>query len=199
MLQHVLQAALHFKYFGIYFLLMFGVIGLPLPDETTLIFLGYLVSRNKLLLLPTLAATFLGSATGVSLSFLLGRTFGIFLLKRFGRKFNITEAQIGRMHAWFERVGKWGLPIGYFLPGIRHLNAYIAGSAKLEYPVFALFAYPGALIWTMLFVLAGNYLGEGWEQISDQWRGKVLIGAGVLVAVGLSVWLWKKMSARKAV
>jgi membrane protein DedA with SNARE-associated domain len=177
----ILTWVLQFKYFGIFGLLALGVIGLPIPDETTLVFLGFLVFRRNLELVPTLLAAFLGSAAGMTVSYLLGRTFGLYLLHRYGPRFGATAERVDRVHAWFAQVGKWTLTLGYFVPGIRHLSAFVAGSSKLEYPLFALFAYPGALAWTAVFIFLGNYLGENWKRLADQFGIQAALGAVVLV------------------
>jgi membrane protein DedA with SNARE-associated domain len=44
---------------------------------------------------------------------------------------------LDQVRAWYERKGKYGLVISYFIPGIRHLAAYVAGSSWLPLPVFA--------------------------------------------------------------
>src|SRR6516225_10416948 len=60
-------------YAGIFSLLVFGIVGLPVPDEWLLTFSGYLVYKRTLLFLPTFGAAFLGSACGITVSYLLGR------------------------------------------------------------------------------------------------------------------------------
>jgi len=59
-----------------------GIIGLPIPDETILTFAGYLVSQNKLHLLPTVISSFLVSICGISISFIIGKTIGLRFLHR---------------------------------------------------------------------------------------------------------------------
>ena len=49
-------------------MLALGIIGAPIPDEGVLAFAGYLVYEGKLQLFPILAAAFLGSACGITLS-----------------------------------------------------------------------------------------------------------------------------------
>src|SRR5262249_10845952 len=53
-----------FGYPALFSLLMLGIVGLPIPDETLLTFAGYLVFKNELNLIPTLATAFLGSSCG---------------------------------------------------------------------------------------------------------------------------------------
>ncbi|MDH3505101.1 MAG: hypothetical protein OEM58_11325 [Nitrospirota bacterium] len=61
-----------YGYWAFFSLLMLGILGLPIPDETLLMFAGYLVSQGKLTFQPTMATAFLGSVCGISLSYFLG-------------------------------------------------------------------------------------------------------------------------------
>jgi hypothetical protein len=54
----------------------------------------------------------------------------------------------------------WALPVGYFVPGIRHITAIIGGSTGLEYRRFAVLAYTGAAIWSGVFIAEGFTLGK---------------------------------------
>ncbi len=144
---------------------MLGIIGLPIPDEVLLTFSGYLVFKGQLALAPTIAWAFLGSVCGISASYGIGRTGGSFLVRRYGSLFHVTQEKIDRVHEWLERVGKWGLFIGYFIPGVRHLTALVAGTSRLRYPVFAAYAYAGGLFWSSTFISAGFFLGKNWKEI----------------------------------
>ena len=55
-------------YGAIFLLLMLGIIGIPVPDETLLVFAGYLSSKGTLRLEPTILTAFLGSACGISVA-----------------------------------------------------------------------------------------------------------------------------------
>ena len=189
-----------YSYFGIFSLLTLGIVGLPIPDEGVLAFAGYLVYKGELPLLPTVAAAFLGSSCGITLSYGLGRTVGIYLIHRWGSVIHISADQINRTHNWFERIGRWSLVFGYFVPGVRHLTALVAGAAKLEVPVFALFAYGGAFIWSVTFITLGYILGEKWAWVSGELQGHLLLGSGIglgLIAMYLLI-RQRKQAKRKA-
>ena len=101
---------------GIFFLLMFGIIGLPIPDEVLLTFSGYLVFKGQLAMAPTIASAFLGSICGVSVSYGIGCTGGSFLVGKYGRWFHITQEKIDWVHKWLEHEGKWGFSSGISFP-----------------------------------------------------------------------------------
>src|SRR5438552_18578821 len=102
--------------FAIFGLLVLGIFGLPVPDETLLTFAGVLISQGKLRLLPTITAAFLGSIVGISLSYVVGRVVGLPVIHRYGRLFHLTTEAVDRVQAWFRRSGKCALTFGYSLP-----------------------------------------------------------------------------------
>src|SRR5436190_1550300 len=65
-----------YGYPAIFFLLIAGIVGFPIPDQLLLIISGYLVHTNSLSLTPTLLVAVLGSICGITLSYLLGRVSG---------------------------------------------------------------------------------------------------------------------------
>jgi membrane protein DedA with SNARE-associated domain len=73
-----------YGYGAIFVLLMLGIVGLPVPDETLLTIAGYLVFKEKLAFLPTLLAAFLGSSCGMSVSYACGRGLGTYLIRKVG-------------------------------------------------------------------------------------------------------------------
>jgi membrane protein DedA with SNARE-associated domain len=78
------------------------------------------------------------------------------------------------------------LIIGYFVPGVRHFTAIVAGTSKLEYHGFATFAYTGALLWVSTFLFLGYHFGPRWEQILgavEHNLKEASIVAGVLILV----------------
>ena len=65
----ILRWVTEYGYIGIFSLLALGIIGTPIPDEGVLAFAGYLVYEGKMQLFSVLAAAFLGSACGITLSY----------------------------------------------------------------------------------------------------------------------------------
>ena len=187
-----------YGYVAIFGLLLLGIVGLPVPDETLLVFTGYLVFKGRLLFPWALASAFAGSLCGITLSYTLGRTFGIALIHRYGKYLRITEGHVNKAHAWFERAGHWSLTFGYFIPGVRHFTAYAAGMSSLEAPRFALFAYSGAAIWVTLFISLGYFLGERWQMVQKQ-LDHYMVGASIAAGVAIVGYLaWRKWGRGKS-
>ena len=182
-----------YGYGAIFVLLMLGIVGLPVPDETLLTFAGYLVFKQKLTFLPTLATAFLGSSCGITVSYACGRGLGVYLVRKVGPLLRLKPEHLSQVQTWFARWGKYTLIIGYFVPGVRHVTAFVAGSSKLSLPVFALFAYSGALVWTSSFIGLGYLFGEEWAHLSDTLhRPLIMLAALISLALALYLLLWRR-------
>jgi membrane protein DedA with SNARE-associated domain len=191
-LDQLLQWVSAYGYFAIFGLLMAGIIGLPIPDETLLVFSGYLISRGSLNPVGALAAAFFGSACGITASYWIGHSLGMTVVHRYGKWFHITQRHIDKVHDWFRHLGHWSLMLGYFIPGVRHLTALVAGATELEYPQFALFAYAGALVWVTTFLSLGYFLGDRWQEMFERIHHHLTeAGLGIL-AVAVLFWLWRR-------
>ena len=99
-------------------------------------------------------------------SYAIGRNAGPLLVPRFGQFLHVKELQLAHAKEWFRRVGKWTLMIAYFLPGLRHLAALVAGSACLDFKVFAAFAYGGAVAWAAVLLSSWFALGDQWQPVT---------------------------------
>jgi membrane protein DedA with SNARE-associated domain len=176
----------HYGSVAIFLLLMLGIVGLPVPDETLLTFIGYLSFKGTLSLGPTWAAAVLGSTCGITLSYGLGRLLGRHVVTRLSPYVHLRSAHLAVAERWFERWGKYTLVFCYFVPGVRHLAAVAAGTSHLPLSVFASFAYAGALVWTSSYMALGYLLGEKWTGLAPLLHRTVIIWA-VMVALGLMI------------
>ncbi len=155
-----------YGYFAIFSLLVLGIVGLPVPDETLLVFSGYLAFSGRLNPPAALLAALLGSICGITASYWIGRVAGLPLLhSKLGRYAHVSDQDIQRVHDWFNRIGHWTLFFGYYVPGVRHFTALVAGTSSLEYRAFALYAYSGALTWVGAFFFIGYHYGEHWRSV----------------------------------
>jgi membrane protein DedA with SNARE-associated domain len=144
-----------YGYPAIFFLLIGGIVGFPVPDQLLLIISGYLVLTKVLSMTPTLIAAVLGSICGITISYLVGRGSGSWLAKtRFG------AGRLENVRNWFERFGGWTLVLGYFIPGIRNLIGFTSGMMGLKARFFAPYAYAGAIISSVTCVGLGYSLGS---------------------------------------
>jgi len=168
-----------YGYAALFAILMFGIVGVPFPDDLTLAFAGYLASEGYLNPYLTLISAFIGSVCGITVSYGLGLFLGTSVISRYGHIFHINSEKLDKLNNWYQRFGKWSLLFGYFIAGVRHFNALFAGASKLRYAEFALFAYLGAFLWSATMISTGYMLGKEWSRISEYTDYPSLVCAGV--------------------
>ncbi|MBS0180961.1 MAG: DedA family protein [Nitrospira sp.] len=173
-----------YEYPAIVLLLTLGIVGLPIPDETLLLFVGYLSFKGELSTPLSLSAAVLGSACGITISYGLGHLLGARVPTILGPWLHIDQTRFRTAQQWVSQWGKYGLLVAYFVPGLRHLGALALGASGLQYPTFAIFAYTGAVLWSATFIAAGYLLGEQWATSSATFHQTFKwIGIGAVMAV----------------
>ena len=193
-----------YGYLAIFSLLVLGIVGLPVPDEFLLTLCGFLIYQGRLRPVPAFFSALGGSMSGITVSYLIGKTVGWkFLHSRFGRFLHISDERIRLVHDWFDRIGHWALMIGYFVPGVRHFTAIVAGTSKLEYRSFALFAYSGAAAWVSTFLFIGYHFGSRWEEIlklvdRHLKEASIVLGIAIVIYVAFRYWSARQRKARGA-
>jgi len=108
--------------------------------EALLTFVGYLSFKGDLQLVASLLTAVLGTACGITVSYKLGRLFGLRVLTRLGGVFHISQERMAEAQAWVRQWGPYALPIAFFLPGVRHVAGVIAGASQLSLSRFAALA-----------------------------------------------------------
>jgi len=165
----------------LFFAQVFGIFGLPIPDELLLTVAGALAASGRLNLSSIVIAAVTGCLTGISLSYAVGRWVGLPVLRS---RFKSHHDAIERAQNWFRRFGGWLLTFGYFIPGVRHVTAILAGSGCLSYRKFVAYAYPGGALWCAVFLGLGYFAGDRWPEVARAARTHLsqaaLVGAAAV-------------------
>lgn len=188
-MEYITYFVSHYGYLAILILLLPGVFGIPLPDELLLTFVGYLALQGDLRLISALAVVAAGAILGITLDYWVGRAAGTKLIKEPGAGFRLRPERFKCLEEQLHRYGGWGLCLGYFAPGVRHWVAIAAGIMKFPLAWFTLFAYAGALAWSLLYILLGYFLGIKAGLWAQRLGAHGLIAAGFIVALLLGYFL----------
>jgi membrane protein DedA with SNARE-associated domain len=155
-----------------------------------------LVFQGKLNYLYTLLVAFAGTSCGVTIGYALGRTFGNPFINKYASKMHMNQDDIRHAENFYNRYGKFALSVGYFIPGVRHLTAIIAGASLMPYRTFAWFAYTGGFLWTMTMVSLGYFLGEKWHHVYMYSHRFIMPVALFSIIVLLMVVYWKTVKVK---
>ncbi len=186
----------HYGYWGIFLILMFEMIGIPFPAETTLTFSGLEWTKGAFSLLPLLVFAVMGNIAGSSLAYVIGYFLGRPAILRFGSKLGITEERLKKAEAKFNRYQVAMVMASKFIAGIRVLIPYLAGINKMPFYLFTLYNSLSAVIWVSLFIVFGRYIGVVW--IKYPFLHQYIWAFVVLLLLGAGVYLWLRKRREEA-
>lgn len=178
----VLSFITKYSYAGIFISLGLGILGLPVPDESLIAFTGFLSSQGKLNILILLPVIIAGIMLGITVSYFLGKLFGNYVSNKYFNKMLLNTDHLQKAKGFYDKYGRYSLLVGYFIPGVRHLTAIVAGINNMPYRQFAVFAYAGAFFWAVTFFTLGYWLGHKWHYVTHNFFATPIILA-VLVLV----------------
>ncbi|WP_139367472.1 DedA family protein [Bacillus alkalicellulosilyticus] len=186
-----------YGYFAIFVILVGGIIGLPIPDEVLLAFIGFYIYKGKLTFILSIITAYTGSVIGISISYYLGYKLGLPFLQKYGPKIGITHKKVEKTQKLFEKYGAVLLFIGYFLPGIRHITGYLAGISRYSLRKFALFAFSGAFFWVIFFISLGHQAGYRWYLIEEYIIKYSIYGLLLFFITVVLIWLYYRKKQKK--
>jgi membrane protein DedA with SNARE-associated domain len=139
-------------------LLLCGL-GLPIPEDISLIAAGYFSWRGALQVSKAFLVCFVAVLAGDSLAFFAGRFFGRRVLKsRLARKYFTPRRQL-RVRAYFRKFGSKVVLVGRFTPGLRFTIFFTAGTLHLRPPVFLIYDFTAAAFTVPLLVYSAWLFG----------------------------------------
>ena len=189
-------------YLSIFAVLVACGLGVPLPEDISLILGGFLVFKGAANLWAMVATGFLGILVGDTLIYLAGRRVGRRVRTGHGWLARVvTPARRMQVEGLFARHGEKIVIAARFMPGVRAVTYFTAGSAGMPYARFICFDGLAALLSAPLFVFLGYRFGRHLQQVIELMKRYQLIAVGVILAVVL-LWAathrWREISvARK--
>src|SRR5580693_8688317 len=122
---------LKFGYFGIFFVLVLGGLGLPVPEEAPIILAAILARKGTMHWIPALGSCFAGVLVGDFVVYFLGFFYGEKVLSLPLTRRLLTRQREAQIKGYFHRHGFKILVSGRFVPGFRTAAYLTAGILKL--------------------------------------------------------------------
>ena len=182
---------------------IFGVLvacglGLPLPEDISLIVGGYLAYHGAASLPAMMVVGFAGILAGDTVIYFAGRRIGSRVGQRpgfFARV--VTPEKRARVEQLFARHGQKIVMVARYLPGVRAVTYFTAGSARMSYVRFILWDGMAALVSAPVLVYLGYHFGDELDWLVERVQhGQTRVIAGVLALV--AAWfVWTRLRRRR--
>lgn len=157
---NVMLAFETYGYWIILLTLFCGIVGIPAPEETFMVLIGMLAAQFHLMLSWTLFSAFTGTILGLAVSYAIGRYLGVPFIQRYGRYVKITPELWDKVSRKFHQYGKVTILFSLFIPGLRQVAPYIAGTSSYPVGVYSLLGSIGGMLWTIFYVMVGFWIGD---------------------------------------
>jgi membrane protein DedA with SNARE-associated domain len=151
----------HWGYVAIFVLVVFGNMGVPVPEETILVLAGYMIWHGELRWSIVLLVGIVGACGGDNIGYWLGRRYGRAAVDRNAPWVLGDTHRLARMRTFVERRGPLAVFVARFVPGLRFLAGPLAGALGLGFTSFLTANLLGALVFVPTVVGMGYAVGYG--------------------------------------
>jgi len=182
-------------YGGVFLLMLMESCGIPMPSEVIMPFSGFLVAKGELNFWLVVLIGTLGNLSGSILAYWIGSKGGRPLIEKYGKYILISHHDLNLADKWFSKYGDWTVFFGRLLPVIRTYISFPAGIAKMNFKMFSLFTFLGALPWCILFAWLGVKMGNNWELIQKTLHNFDLLML-LLLIVSVVWYIWRHLKYR---
>ncbi|PJE58751.1 MAG: hypothetical protein COU83_02135 [Candidatus Portnoybacteria bacterium CG10_big_fil_rev_8_21_14_0_10_40_22] len=166
-IQHVTEFIGAGGYLAVFILMFLESTALPVPSESVMPFVGFLVNQKTFSLAGAIIFSTIGTICGSLLSYAVGRYGGQPFLEKYGRYFLIRSEELVKTEKFFQKHGEKTIFISRFIPVIRHLISLPAGLSKMNLPKFSIYTILGGVIWNTFLAGLGFYLKQNWLIIEN--------------------------------
>lgn len=179
-------------YWAIFLVVALESAGVPLPGETMLVAAAIYARLTGALVIeyvvPTAAA---GAIIGDNIGYWIGRTFGVRLMRKYGRHVGLTEDKLHLGQYLFHRWGGAIVFFGRFVALLRILAAMLAGANHLPAPRFLFYNAAGGIVWACVFGFGAYFLTAAFQKLE---RPIAILAIGAALAGGVAMWRYYKLN-----
>lgn len=183
------QWLMDYGYLAAFIVVGMESIGVPVPGETMLIAASlYAGSTHNLSIVLIVLVAAAGAIVGDNIGYLVGRTGGWRLLRRFGHHVGIDERRLKLGRYLFLRHGGKVVFFGRFVSILRTYAAALAGANHMPFRRFFPFNASGGIVWAAIYGFGYYYAAHLLKELNTPFT-IVAIVVAVAVAVGMVLFI----------
>jgi membrane protein DedA with SNARE-associated domain len=138
-------------------------IGIGVPVEPVMLFVGSLATQGHISLALAILATGVGCVALGAVSYLLGRDYGTQAIARFGRFVGLTPRRAAHLELWLRRHSILGVLGLRLTPMVRSFASFVSGVADVPGAQFALGTFVGSAVYSGVWLALGDALGANYR------------------------------------
>jgi membrane protein DedA with SNARE-associated domain len=194
----ILQLLQRFTYLGMLGLLIAAGLGVPFPEDVTLLTGGYLAHQGITSLWPTLVVGYVGVVIGDLLIFRLGRRLrqGVYTHPRLGKLF--TPKRRAWIEKHFRKHGVLTVVIARHAAGLRAPTFLVAGTSDMPTWKFFLADAFSSVVTVPAVTYLGYVLADNLDKARQRIHRVELWALASLALVGLAIFLYRVIQRRRA-
>ncbi|GGH30878.1 DedA family protein [Paenibacillus segetis] len=193
-----------FGYIGIFLLIAIENLFPPIPSEVILTFGGFMTTYSNLSIIGVIIASTIGSVVGAIILYWIGLLLDVkrleMIIVKYGRILRLTNKDIHKADAWFNKYGSWAVFVCRFVPLIRSLISIPAGSIRMNFATFLSLTTLGSLIWNTVLIYIGAAVGSSWGDIvgyMDVYSNIIYIALILIFALCVFLFMKKRFLKKK--
>jgi membrane protein DedA with SNARE-associated domain len=183
-------------YPGVFILMAFESMILPMPSELVMPFAGYLAATGKMNFFLVVLFSSLGSLVGSLAFYYVGKHGGNKIVMKYGRYLLLDKVDLLKTEEWFKKKGERTVLISRFIPVVRHFISIPAGIGKMDIKKFCLYTLIGATVWNSFLAYLGYLFGSNWSVIS-KYGDYVSMSVLVILTIGICVFVYIHVRNRR--
>lgn len=197
LLTSVDQLLSQYGYTAAFTVLLLCGLGLPIPEEVTLIGSGILYYKGDVQFLPIVLVCSTAILLGDSIPFWLGRKYGHRALRISWVAKIVHPERFARLERRFEEHGSWGTFGLRFLPGIRIPGYFVAGTLGMRYPRFLILDTLGVALSVPISIYLGKVFGGEIDRLKGTLADLHLLLGFLVVALALTIVIRARVRKRQ--
>jgi membrane-associated protein len=169
-------------------------VGFVLPGETVALLAGAAAKIGDASLPWVLVVVVLTAIVGDTVGYEVGRHLGTRVLQL--RLFDSRRERVEDAQRFLARRGGSAVFLGRWIAFFRAVMPFLAGTARMRYPMFLRWNALGGLAWGVTVVLVGWAAGASYARVESSFGRGAAVAAVVVLVAALVVWRVRRRRAR---
>ena len=195
--QSVTSTVQSWGYAGVFGLMFLESSSLPIPSEVIVPFAGYLASTGQLDFWLIVSLSTVAGLAGAVIDYFIGLKGAQSLAehKILGKVF-FNKDQLEVAGRWFNKHGALTVFLSRLVPGFRTTFSFPAGAARMPLKKFVAFTVAGCLVWNVMLVYLGWFLGGHWAEVAGITHYLIIVAVAVIVILVIIYFVRHRKYAR---